>query len=124
MRSFQVNMTGTRCHLFMWIRRTVGRHFTGTLCQGLAPRNTTKGWIVIPKKLRDRYNIQPGGKVMLSEAEGALKIIPLPKDPVQDFRGILKDTQLLTELLNSRREDSAREELRIGQLRAASLLPK
>jgi hypothetical protein len=40
MRSFQVNMAGTRCHLFMWIRRTVGRHFTGTLCQGLVPRNT------------------------------------------------------------------------------------
>jgi AbrB family looped-hinge helix DNA binding protein len=85
---------------------------------------STKGWIVIPKKLRDHYNIQPGGKVMLSEAEGALKIIPLPKDPVQDFRGILKDTQLLTELLSSRREDNAREELRIGQLRDASLLPK
>jgi AbrB family looped-hinge helix DNA binding protein len=85
---------------------------------------STKGWIVIPKKIRDRYNIKPGGKVMLSEAEGSLKIIPLPKDPVQDFRGILKGTPILTELLNSRREDNDREELRIGQLRDARLLPR
>ncbi|MGD0621876.1 MAG: AbrB/MazE/SpoVT family DNA-binding domain-containing protein [Thermacetogeniaceae bacterium] len=85
---------------------------------------SSKGWIVIPKRLRDRYNIQPGGKVMLSEVEGSLKIMPLPKDPVQDFRGILKGTSLLTELLDSRKEDNAREELRIGQLRDVGLLPK
>jgi AbrB family looped-hinge helix DNA binding protein len=85
---------------------------------------STKGWIVIPKKLRDLYKIQPGGKVMLSEAEGSLRIVPLPKDPVQAFRGMLKDTPLLTELLNIRREDNAREEVRIGQLRDADLLPR
>ena len=85
---------------------------------------STKGWIVIPKKLRDRYMIQPGSKVMLFEAEDSLKIVPLPKDPVQAFRGMLKNTPLLTELINSRREDNTREELRLGQLRDARLLPR
>lgn len=84
---------------------------------------STKGWIVIPKRLRDRYKIKPGGKVMLSETEGSLRIVPLPEDPVQALRGMLKDTPLLTELLNSRKEDNAREELRVGQLRDAGLLP-
>ncbi len=50
--------------------------------------------------------------------------MPLPKDPVQDFRGILKGASLLTELLDSRKEDNAREELRIGQLHDVGLLPK
>ena len=85
---------------------------------------STKGWIVIPKKLRDRYNIKTGGKVLLTEAEGSLKLVPLPEDPVKAFRGILKDYPLLTELLDSRREDNVREELRIGQLRDAGLLSK
>ncbi len=34
---------------------------------------SSKGWIVIPKRLRDRYNIQPGGKVMLSEVKARSK---------------------------------------------------
>jgi AbrB family looped-hinge helix DNA binding protein len=85
---------------------------------------SSRGWILIPKKLRDRYNIQPGGKVLLSEVGGSLKIVPLPEDPIQSLRGMFKDTPLLTELLDSRRDDSAREELRAGQLRDTDLLPR
>ncbi len=85
---------------------------------------STKGWIVIPKKLRDRYHIKAGGKVLITEGEGSLKVVPLPEDPAKAFRGILKDVPLLRELMDSRREDNEREKLRVGQLRDAGSFSK
>jgi bifunctional DNA-binding transcriptional regulator/antitoxin component of YhaV-PrlF toxin-antitoxin module len=85
------------------------------------PQVPVKGWIVMPRKLRDLCNVKAGSKVLLTEAERSLKIVPSPEDPVKAFTGILQDFPLLTELLDSRREDKDREELRLVRSRYSEL---
>ena len=41
-----------------------------------------KGWIVIPKELRDKYGIKKGKKVGILEGDGILTIWPIPDDPI------------------------------------------
>jgi len=85
---------------------------------------SSKGWIVIPKQLRERYGIRPGGKVIIAEAKGSLTLVPVPDDPIEAFQGMLKDYPLVEELLRVRKEEAEREELRAGQPRAVDLLPE
>jgi len=49
-----------------------------------------KGQMVIPTKIRKKYNIQPQTKVELIDKGNEIVIIPLPKDPLRDSKGILK----------------------------------
>jgi AbrB family looped-hinge helix DNA binding protein len=65
-----------------------------------------KGWIVIPKELRERHGIHPGGKVLLTEKGDGLTLMPLPEDPIKSFRGLLKDYPLVDELLKSRKKEA------------------
>lgn len=75
-------------------------------------RVSSKGWVVIPKELRERHGIRPGGKVLLSAKQDRLVLVPLPDDPVRSFRGALKGYPLVEGLAEARREETAREELR------------
>lgn len=83
---------------------------------------SSKGWVVIPRELRERYNIVPGSKVLFMETNKGLGIVPLPPNPVKTYRGMLQKYPLVQELIKVRKEESAREELRAGQLRGADLL--
>jgi AbrB family looped-hinge helix DNA binding protein len=85
---------------------------------------SSKGWVVIPKELRERYNIRPGNSVVFLEDDRGLLIVPVPENPVKAFRGMFKDFSLVPDLLKTREEDVAREELRAGQLRGADLPPE
>lgn len=85
---------------------------------------SSKGWVVIPKELRERYGIRPGSKVILTEEKGGITLMPLPEDPIEAFQGIFKDYPLVEELLKTRKEEADREELRAGQLRSSGLLSK
>jgi len=80
--------------------------------------------VVIPKELRGKLNIGPGDKVLLVEEDGAIVIIPIPEDPISAFRGMLKEFRLVEELLETRKEEAAGEELRAGQLRGLGILPR
>ena len=41
-----------------------------------ATRVSTKGGIVIPKEIRDRYGIEPGASVRIVDYAGTLIIVP------------------------------------------------
>ncbi len=57
---------------------------------------SSKGQILIPKKIRNRYGVRLGGKVhILEQAEGIL-IKPAPEDPLEAACGFLKGTFSLT----------------------------
>ncbi|HEY88233.1 MAG TPA: AbrB/MazE/SpoVT family DNA-binding domain-containing protein [Thermoflexia bacterium] len=43
---------------------------------------SSKGWVVIPKELREAYNITPGTKVQIVDYGESLQIIPVPEDPI------------------------------------------
>lgn len=70
-----------------------------------------KGWVVIPKEIRDRYGIKPGDKVDFVDYGGVLFIFPALTDPIRQSRGFLAGGPSLTEdLLEERRREREREE--------------
>lgn len=72
---------------------------------------SSKGQIVMPKKVRDTLGIKPRQKVFIKAEQGYAKITPLPENPVESFCGVFKKGSLLTKaLLKGRKEDIKREE--------------
>ena len=73
-------------------------------------RTTEKGHVIIPAALRRKYNIKKGTRMAVSEGEGNVIVIkPLPDDPVEASRGMLKgETSLLKALLRDRGEEAKR----------------
>ena len=73
-------------------------------------RATEKGHVIIPADLRKKHNIQKGSRVSIYEGEGNVIILkPLPDNPVEATRGMLKGkTSLLDALLSDRKEEAKR----------------
>ncbi len=70
-----------------------------------------KGWVVIPKEIRDRYGIGPGDKVDFVDYGGTIYVFPALTDPVHQLRGLLAGGPSLTKaLLEERRRELEREE--------------
>ena len=75
---------------------------------------SAKGWVVIPKEIREKYGIKPGDKLQVIDY-GGINIIPAIKNPVTEMRGMFKKGPSLTEaLLESRRveRESANRRIR------------
>lgn len=73
---------------------------------------STKGWVVIPKDLRDKYGLKKGTRVQVVEYDRSLALVPLPDDPAGALHGMLEGGSSLTVDLLAER---AREESRRGQ---------
>ncbi len=71
---------------------------------------SSKGAVVIPAELREKLGIEPGSKVFFLEVNGALQIVPVPKDPIKALRGSLKGGKSLLEALKEGREEDRRHE--------------
>jgi len=70
-----------------------------------------KGWIVIPKALRDKYGLKKGEQVQVVEYGSLLALVPLPADPVEALHGMLAGGPSLTEeLLAEHKRERAQEE--------------
>ena len=68
-----------------------------------------KGWVVIPKKMRQRHGLKKGDRVHVVDDGGVISIIPVSRNPIDEAYGSLKGkTSLLDALLKSRKEDAAR----------------
>ena len=70
-----------------------------------------KGWVVIPKELRKKYGIKPGGKVNVVDMDDHLYVIPVPENPVDALYGMLAGPgpSRTDELLRERAADRDRE---------------
>ncbi len=82
---------------------------------------SAKGWIVIPKEIRERHGISKGDKVHVTDLGGQITIIPATKgDPIERGLGMLKGGPSMTEgLLEDRREELEREERGLPPPRSA-----
>jgi AbrB family looped-hinge helix DNA binding protein len=71
---------------------------------------TIKGQIVIPVELRKKFNIKKGSRMSIYEGEGNIIVIkPLPEDPIEASKGMLKGkTSILKALLKDREEEARR----------------
>ncbi len=58
---------------------------------------STKGQIVIPSHLRQKYGIKAPGRALITEKDGQIVIVPLPADPIVGARGMLKSDHSLAE---------------------------
>ena len=76
---------------------------------------SAKGWVVIPKPLREKYGLKKGTQVQVVDYGSVLALMPLPDDPVEVLHGMLAGGPPLTEeLLAERAQEQAREEDRSG----------
>ncbi len=86
---------------------------------------SSKGQIVMPKKIRDALGIKPKHKVFLKVVKDHAEIIPLPQNPVESFCGIFKNGSSLTKaLLKERKEETELEEKNITRLICTSNVSK
>lgn len=51
---------------------------------------SSKGQVVIPKEFRDDLGIKEGQIVFIEEVDGAIIIVPVPKDSVKALKGLAK----------------------------------
>ena len=69
-----------------------------------------KGWVVIPAELRRKYDLRPGGRVVLVDYGGVLAIVPAMDNPVEESAGRLKSARSMTKaLLEERARERQRE---------------
>jgi AbrB family looped-hinge helix DNA binding protein len=72
---------------------------------------SSKGWLVIPKDLRDKYGLKPGMRVNVIDDDGSLALVPVADDPVAALQGMLKNGPSLTaDLLEQHAQERAGEE--------------
>lgn len=73
-------------------------------------RTTEKGQVVIPAHLRKKHHIKKGSRVHIYEGEdGVIIVKPLPEDPIEATKGMLKGkSSLLEALLKDRKEETER----------------
>ena len=74
---------------------------------------STKGWVVIPKELREKYGLRKGTQVQVVDYNDVLALVPLPDDPVEALHGLLEEGPSLTkDLMIERARERAGEESR------------
>ena len=78
-------------------------------------RVTSKGQIVIPKRLREKYAIVPAMTIRWIPKEEGLLMVPETDDAIKAARGMLKGTGLLKTYLNEKKLEKRRENKRLGK---------
>lgn len=80
---------------------------------------SAKGWVVIPKEIRERYGIRKGTRVRFVEYGGMVSIIPEPENPrdaLEALHGKYADGPSLTaDLLEERAWELEKEERELEQ---------
>ena len=71
---------------------------------------STKGQIVLPAGIREKYDIRPGRELELTDMGTHLCLSVAYSRPTREVRGLLKgETSLTHALVEARRRDRARE---------------
>jgi AbrB family looped-hinge helix DNA binding protein len=70
---------------------------------------SAKGWVVIPKELRDKLGLKKGSKVVFVEYGNVISIAPASEDPIGEARGMFgSDGPSWTEIhMREKREEEA-----------------
>ena len=76
-------------------------------------RVTSKGQVVIPKKLREKYGIRPVTVIRWIEKGNGILMVPESEDPIKAARGMLQGTGLLKAYLKEKGLERQKETKRI-----------
>lgn len=78
---------------------------------------SAKGWVVIPKEIRDRYGIKQGTRIRFVEYGGVISIVPEPENAHEAIKALYGKfsggPSLTVELLKDRVWELAKEESEI-----------
>ncbi len=78
-------------------------------------RVTSKGQVVIPKKLRKKYDIAPATMIRWIPREEGLLMIPEKGDVIKAARGMLKGSNVLKTYQKEKKLEKQREEKKFGR---------
>jgi AbrB family looped-hinge helix DNA binding protein len=89
-----------------------------TMLGGKMQRATVseKGWVVIPKQIRDRLGLTKGSKVDFVELGGRVYLLPALEDPIRQGRGMFKGLGTMAEYMEEKRRERAEEEAELDRL--------
>ena len=76
---------------------------------------TSKGQVVIPKKLREKYGIIPVTVIRWIEKDHGILMVPESEDPIKAARGMLQGAGLLNAYLKEKRLERQKENKKIAR---------
>ena len=77
--------------------------------EAVSSRVTSKGQIVIPKRLRDKYEIATTTKIRWIEKDGGILMVPEADDSIKAARGMLKGSGILNAFMREKGLEKQRE---------------
>ena len=80
----------------------------------MASKISNKGSVTIPAKIRRRYNLRTGSKVVVVDYAGVLAIVPAVDDPIKKGYGFLKGKPSMADDLKQDRELEKQRDLRLA----------
>ncbi len=75
---------------------------------------TSKGQLLIPKRLRTKYGIKSGIKVVFEETVNGVLIKPMNENYFKSFVGILKSGDLKQDIKKMKEEEIAQEDRKLN----------
>jgi len=81
----------------------------------LSSKVTSKGQVVIPKKLREKYGIRTATAIRWIENDQGILMVPESEDPIVAARGMLKGSGILKAYLKEKKRDKQKENKRIAR---------
>ena len=81
----------------------------------LSSKVTSKGQVVIPKKLREKYGIRSATAIRWIEKDQGILMVPESEDPIVSARGMLKGSGILKAYLKEKRREKKKENKRIAR---------
>ena len=75
---------------------------------------TTKGQLLIPKRIRNKYGIKSGVKVVFEETDKGVLLTPMNEQYFKSFAGILKAGNLKEDMRKMKEEEKELEERKLN----------
>ena len=83
----------------------------------ISSKVTSKGQVVIPKKLREKYGIRTATAIRWIEKDQGILMVPESEDPIVAARGMLKGSGILKAYMKGKRREKQKENKRIAKSR-------
>ncbi len=83
----------------------------------ISSKVTSKGQVVIPKILREKYGIRPATAIRWIEKDQGILIVPESEDPIVAARGMLKGSGILKAYLKEKKREKQKENKKIARIK-------